>query len=418
MSDCTANGNEVLRGNVKLPYEGAITAEIEYNADARLTGAVSLVLLGRSFTCSVVADPNDPELALSGDTGGFFRSRLVAGAGGLEKPLEPQEWPQGAAVQQVLSAILTAGGETQAADINPDLLSRVVPQWSFTQGTVLSALSALAQYLGVIWRIRDDGRIWLGVPVPAAATAPDYILTEIDPEAGQSTWDLNDASPTPDQIIDGLTLRQVILAFTPGSLRAHVTYAPGPVNGLFRLFGMWLRRVNLEYFRAVPGRIASQSQNTVGFQPDVSTFSPLRRAGIRLGLPDTTVELNASSRGLAQWEAAAPAGPVVTAYEPSPASTASKIRVGVSAALPPQKTIRGTSFRNAQSTMDSALAGDFITASTQLAAAGGALSTVAPAAETALVAAAAALGALGAAKAINDFEALSAQFLTSIFEAG
>lgn len=408
MSDCTANGNEVLRGNVKLPYEGAITAEIEYNADARLTGAVSLMLLGRSFTCSVVADPNDPELALSADSGGFFRSRLVAGAGGLEKPLEPQEWPQGAAVQQVLSAILTAGGETQAADINPDLLSRVVPQWSFTQGTVLSALSALAQYLGVIWRIRDDGRIWLGVPVPAAATAPDYILTEIDPEAGQSTWDLNDASPTPDQIIDGLTLRQVILAFTPGSLRAHVTYAPGPVNGLFRLFGMWLRRVNLEYFRAVPGRIASQSQNTVGFQPDVSTFSPLRRAGIRLGLPDTTVELNASSRGLAQWEAAAPAGPVVTAYEPSPASKATRITLGASAAPPAEKLIRGETYRTQESNLYTAI---------QSAYTGLPPAATDPASTLALVNAIRAM-LIALAADYATFEVLDSQYLTTIVEAG
>ena len=42
MSDCTANGNEVLRGNVKLPYEGAITAEIEYNLLGSLPGKAKL----------------------------------------------------------------------------------------------------------------------------------------------------------------------------------------------------------------------------------------------------------------------------------------------------------------------------------------------------------------------------------------
>lgn len=415
MSDCTANGNEVLRGSIKQPCEGAITGEIEYNADARLTGSVSLVLLGRSFVCTVVADPLDPALALSGDSGGFYRSRLVAGAGGLECELLPQEWPQGAAVQQILTTILTGDAapgdppaEVQAADIDPDLLSRVLPQWSYTQGTVLSALSALAQYLGVVWRIRDDGLVWLGTPAPAPATAPDYILSDIEPEAGQAVWDLNDASPTPDQIIDGLTLRQVILGFTPGSLRAFVTYAPGPVNGLFRLFGMWLRRINLEYFRAVPGRIASQAQNTVGFQPDMSTFSPLKRAAIRLGLPDTTVELNPSSRGLAQWEAAAPAGPVVTAYEPSPGSTATRITVGASAAPPPEKTIRGETYRTQESNLNTAI---------QTAYTGLPVAATDPATTLALANAIRAM-LIALAADYATFEALDSQYLTTIFEAG
>lgn len=415
MSDVSLNGLPVLRGDLKLPYSGAWTAELELDADSRPTGSVTLDLLGRTFSGTVVADPADADLALSGDAGGFYRARIVGGAGGLGKPLEPQEWSQGAVVQQVLTAILSAGGESQAADIDPALLARVLPQWSFVQSTIGEALSALCAYLGVVWRIRRDGLVWVGTPSPAPTPAPDYIATEIDPEAGQAVWDLNEATVGPDQIIDGITLRQVAYRFDAGSLRALVTFAPGAVTALYTLFALWLRRVNLDYFRAVPGRIAAQDGTTVQFQPDDSRYSPLRRVAIRLGLPDTTVQIAPGARAVAAWEGAVPAAPVLASFG---TSTASKIKVGVSATTQP--TLRGTSYRNAQAAMNGSLATELVVAAVNLAAAGSDASLVAaaPNAAAALVSAATALGNLGAAKAINDFEAKSAQFLTTIFEAG
>ena len=158
----------------------------------------------------MVADPNDSTLALSGDSGGFFRCRIVGGAGGLQKQVEPTEWAQGALVQTVLTAILSAGGETQSATIDPSLLTKVLPQWSIVQGTVDAALAALCDSLGVIWRTLDDGSIWIGTPNPQPVTAPDYIFTELDPEMGMVELDLNEASIQVDQIIDGLTVKSLL----------------------------------------------------------------------------------------------------------------------------------------------------------------------------------------------------------------
>lgn len=328
MSDTTINGYPVYRADHKQPYYGAWTAEVEHDANERITGSATLTLLDRTWVGTVVADPSDSTLALSGDSGGFFRCRIVGGAGGLQKQVEPTEWAQGALVQTVLTAILSAGGEVQSATIDPSLLTKVLPQWSIVQGTVDAALAALCDSLGVIWRTLDDGSIWIGVPNPQPVTAPDYIFTELDPEMGMVELDLNEASIQVDQIIDGLTVKQVIYTWGNSSLRALVTIAPGPVNSLFTLFSKWMSRMKIDNFRQTPGRINSQNiDKTVQFQPDDSRFSPLRRVALRLGLPDTEVTVNASSRAVVGWENASPTAPFLVNFGDS---TASSIKLAAS----------------------------------------------------------------------------------------
>lgn len=70
MTDIVLNGNAVKRGDLKLPYQGAWTAELDLDADEVPTGSVELDCLGRTFSGTVVADPADPTIALSGQSGG------------------------------------------------------------------------------------------------------------------------------------------------------------------------------------------------------------------------------------------------------------------------------------------------------------------------------------------------------------
>jgi hypothetical protein len=432
MSDITLNGSPVIRGDLKEPYDNAWTAELDLDADAAPSGAVSLSVLGTTFTGTVVSDPNDPELKLSGESGGFFRCRIVGGAGGLTKQLQADELAQGALISAVLQKILAGSGERLSPEIDPQLLGRAVPQWSWTTGTVGGALAALVQYLGggIVWRIRRDGLVWLGVPTPTAVAPPDYIVTDIAPEAGQASWALNDLSAQLDHTIDGLTLRQIVWQFTPGELNALVTFAPGPVNALYGLFGQWLRRVGLDYFRPTAGRIAAQNADgSMKVQPDDSGFSPFRRVGQRLGLPDSEVS-GASGRCIVGWEGAAPASPVLLGFSQS---RATKIKIGMSSAGPPAGTqpLVTQAMRTAQQALDQSLGSALTSASGALNSAAAALNSAgtAPnftAAQTFFSAAGAALGTAGsqlgsASAAVQTFEnaaASNSNFVTKILEGG
>lgn len=436
-SDVTVNSIAALRGDICEPFRGPWLAEVELlseGVDQPLVGAVVLQILGQEFRGAIVADPTDSEKRMSGDSGGFVMARIVAGAGGLETPLDAFEWSQGAVVQQVLTAILGAGGETQSPDIAPDILARVLPQWSYMQGTVRSALDSLCEYLGVTWRIRRDGLVWLGVPAPAPVTPPDYIIIDAAPETATVGWSLNEMSVHVDDVIDGLTIRKLLWVFESGSLRAVVTYAPGPAAALFELITIWSKRMSLDFLRAVPGRIATQNgDNTVQLQPDDSRFSPMKRVGIRLGLPDSAIQVNASSRAVATWENGAPAGPVLQSFGQS---TATKIRVGVS--QNPQPTILGTIFRSKQAQMNADAATACITSAVQFALGGAAFTSIADPMQSAdfnaarpfFTALAGVMNAIalstgaapgGLAKAFLDFETAAASnnnYLTRIFEAG
>lgn len=338
MSDITLNGNPCMRGHMKHPYSGAIVGEVQIDAEAKPVGKVTLLLLGRNYICTVVADPKVPTSTLSGEDAGDFNARLVAGAGGLDKPMLAMEWAQGAVVSQVLSAILTAGGEVQAADIEPSILGMALSQWSLTAGTVLGALSALVDFLalgrpGLVWRIRSDGKVWIGVPVPAAVAPPDYVITAPGPEAGQAVWELNESTVDVDQIIDGLTLRQVIYSWGENQLQATVTFAPGPVNALYQLFGQWMRRTGVDYFKTVSGRIDSQNDAlSCQIQPDSTVYSALRKAAMRYGLPDVECS-GVTGRAAAGWEGASPANPALQHF--APGSRATKIKLAVSTAPKP-----------------------------------------------------------------------------------
>lgn len=331
ISDATLNGIAILRGDILEPFQGAWTADLEMlsdGVDGPLTGSATLSLLGETWAGTVAHAPGQQTDALSGPSGGFLMARIVGGAGGMQTAVQPKEWPQGVLVQQVLTDLLQRAGETQSPEISPQLLARLLPQWSYPAGSVDSALSALAAYLGCVWRIRRDGLVWVGVPTPTPATAPDYIIADVAPEAGMVGWDLNEVTVRVDDVVDGLTIRVINWVFTSDSLRAVITYAPGPAAALFALFDQWLRRVGYPFTRCQPGRIAGQnSDNTVQFQPDDSTIAPMRRVGIRVGLPDTTVQINPSSRAVSCWEAGQPTGPVLQSFGNS---TASKIKLAAS----------------------------------------------------------------------------------------
>lgn len=429
MSDVTLNGSPVIRGDLKRPFQGAITAELDLEADVVPSGQAQLQILGEMFAMSVVADPADPALKLSGDSGGFQRCLLVAGAGGLQNPIAADERAQGAIVGDLLRIFLDGTGEEIADDIDPLLLGQALTQWSWVSGTAESALSALCEYLGVIWRIRADGKVWIGKPVVAPRSPPDYIVTDIAPETGQASWALNDISVKPDDQIEGLTIRQIIYSWEGGEYRAVVTFAPGPVNGLFFLMGKWLARMNINYFRLAGGRVAGQTGNSAQFQPDSSQISPLRKTGLRFGFPDSDVQGLTGGRGVVGWEGASPIGPITMCFGPGPvgAGQLDKIRVGLSSLGPPAGTqpLVTEAMRTAQADMDGDLAAALIAAAVQLIAAGNdpTLVSLAPLAAAALVSAGTALGAApgGAARAIQDFEAaavLKSNFLTTIFEAG
>jgi hypothetical protein len=416
LGDVTANGADCFRGELVLPHQGAWVIDLTMDAGSAPTGRVSVNFAGRTLSGTVVHDPADASLVLSGDSGGIKHVRIVAGVGGLYQALNPKSYDNGSTVSTILGDLLSAGGEVPAADIDPALLSRLLPQWAWTGGTLMGALQQLAQAVGCVFRARDDGSIWLGVPSPQRVTPPDLVGIDIAPEAGQASYGLDDPSLDVDQIVDGLTLRQVVYLWEPGEMRALVTYAPGPAASLFQLVGVWLRRFGVEFLRPQPGRIdrLNAADGTAQVQPDdVANYPPLRRVAQRYGLPDTTCQ-GVSGRCAVGWEAGSPQSPAILNYGNS---TATKIKIGASAGTEP--TIKGTTYRQAEALLTLKLRILFATCAAQLTtAAGEAMAPSLAAAALALDNPAPGGGVVQALKEFEDTATANNNFLTKIVEAG
>jgi hypothetical protein len=83
----------------------------------------------------------------------------------------------------------------------------------------------------------------------------------------------------------------------------------------------WVRSLfsRLDYLALYPSRVVSQNgDGTLELQPDDPRLPGLSGVPVRLGLPGTTVEVQAGARVLLGFEAGDPARPVATLWEGGP----------------------------------------------------------------------------------------------------
>jgi hypothetical protein len=83
----------------------------------------------------------------------------------------------------------------------------------------------------------------------------------------------------------------------------------------------WVRGLfaRIDYLALYPSRVVSQNgDGTLELQPDDPRLPGLSNVPVRLGIPGTTVEVQAGARVLLGFEAGDPARPVATLWEGGP----------------------------------------------------------------------------------------------------
>lgn len=406
MSESALNGLPISQGELLKPYEGAWVADLTVITDTPIRGAVKLQMLGQTYSGTVVTDPASQRVN-SGIYAGQCYLRVVGGAGGLTKTVEPNtaSYDFGATAQQVLADLLGLVGERLADDIAPELLARQLPKWSWTRGPVDGALGALVDYLGVVWTVREDGAVWLGTYDPANSrpVLTDFDILEVDARTSRTIITADTITVRPGQAFAGLVIREVLHQIRGKESRTQLTFDPGVDAPLRRLMQRAARRGGQDYSRPQPGKVARQLPNGVcEVQLDSDAYPPLRNVPIDLGLPDSSVKVEVGARVLVEWQGGLPTAPVITAWGQSRATT---ITVGVSAVPAPQPTIRASTFL--QALIDN-LHGDIISA----------FSSLPPASMTEPLASAIRGALLGLVSSYETFALTEAQYKTSIVEVG
>jgi len=193
MAFLTCAGATVLRGQISFPTDGCWSAELTLEADAAPDGAVQL---------------EGPGLSLSGVVarGGSLHGRTtvrVAGAR-VAQTVPARPW-QGAPLRLPLADVAAAIGAPLAADIAAAVLATRLDVWTRPEDAAARELDALAAVAGVLWRVRDDGSIWLGSDAWPAVEI-DHRVIDVDEADRVRTIAIEDLSIRPGVVLDGFRI--------------------------------------------------------------------------------------------------------------------------------------------------------------------------------------------------------------------
>lgn len=198
MSDLTANGLAVLRGDLVLPRVGAWTADLIVDSESApatssavaIESPAGLRLVGYAERAQVIA--------------GRVEMRVRGGAGGLARELAPVAYRPlgGVRVRTVLEDLARESGESISTRIEPSLLAEILPAWTRERGTTERAIRTLARALGCSWRFDSDGGALL-VRETWPAVDPDGV-TVLREVATSDAVELGVDVPLPD-LVPGVT---------------------------------------------------------------------------------------------------------------------------------------------------------------------------------------------------------------------
>ncbi len=197
-----ANGQPVIACRLVRPRIGAWWADLSIATSDAITGAVTLAIEdGATLTGTVV--PTRSRVFL--DT---FHCRVVGGAGGLSSSAAPRFYQQ-IPGRNVIGDILGAGGESLSSTSTAATLSTQLAFWSIGAVSVGTALAAIVGQLGAIWRVLDDGSVFVGSEAWSTAD-PDRVLLAETPTEDRVTYGVAVAGGLmPGTVIDGRRVSRV-----------------------------------------------------------------------------------------------------------------------------------------------------------------------------------------------------------------
>lgn len=189
----TLNGEPIVRACLVMPRVGAWTADLELEEELTPSGPQTLVVGDLSLVGAV---------ARSGRWLGGTRVRLVGGAGGLAAELPAKAYRNAPYRIPVLDA-LAAAGEALDASSDSGALSGVSKHWVRSTALAGVSLTALADAMGVSWRVSADGTIRFAAETWPTASIGSYEVLEESPEHDRAELGVDTPALVPGTVLDG-----------------------------------------------------------------------------------------------------------------------------------------------------------------------------------------------------------------------
>lgn len=171
MALVTCAGTDALRLRVHMPQRRAWWAWVDLDTATAPSGQVTIACDGGISLTGTVKQPSGVFLDST-------RARVVGGAGGLEGMTSPAAY-ENAQLRDPLNAILGAAGETLSSSVSTSITSVLLSKWTITATYVAHAIDELcyaaSAALGqtILWRVLNDGTVWLGAEAWTTQKMPD-----------------------------------------------------------------------------------------------------------------------------------------------------------------------------------------------------------------------------------------------------
>lgn len=309
----TAGGADILNALIQEQRLGPWVAELDVDSDAALSGAITIDVDGVTWQGTVVRG----ELVQ-----GHAHAQVMAGAGGLSQVLDAKFY-LGASMRVILDDLMRASGETLASDVDSAILSYTPNRWARLRGTGTQSLRVVAEALGVAWRVRRDGKVWLG---QESWPAVDIECDEIRRAGSHASITVAPvlAALAPGLTYEGRRLSSVTTYVSAEGVRQQALFEERAADERFGRVGAELASIvegmvgaRIDYARMYPAEVISQDSD--GALDVIADHLNVRGTGIskvpiRHGLPGVTVNVPAGVRVLLFFEDADPQKPAAALW--------------------------------------------------------------------------------------------------------
>ncbi len=165
----TCAGADVVVGRISLPDRGPWYADLVLDTATVPSGSVTIAADGG---LSIAGTIQRADVVLD-----VVHCRVIGGAGGLGTIIDAAAY-ENAQLSDPLNAILDAAGEKLSSKVETSITSTLLAQWTNVAQSAAAALDRITYAAGqatgktLIWRVLDDGAVWLGEESWPTATLP------------------------------------------------------------------------------------------------------------------------------------------------------------------------------------------------------------------------------------------------------
>lgn len=314
MSELYVNDKPVITGRITLHRRGPWRAQLVIDSNETLESPVTIgrdegdiLFIGAVVSAEVRSDRVEAE--------------LVGGGGRLQYAL-PSKAYNNVTVAIVLQDLATEAGEQLSAGISTDLLSTQLAYYIRTEARASQQLDALADLLGVQWRVLTDGTLWLGNDAWNTVTIEHDLLAD---SAARSSAEIATDELSID-LVPGVTFNGKHVSFVehcidPDRMRTKLLYERSDAAAMDAAKGPLTRLIEgvtwqSAYARMYPGRVVLQHANgSIDVILDDDTMPGLSQVKILAPYPGSTVKVAAGTRVEVGFVAADPRLPVAMIWE-------------------------------------------------------------------------------------------------------